>query len=82
MKKKQPTWEMLYNIVPDTGVIDPGQLMWVEISFTPNKTDSFTQKLALKIRDNPTKKIITVKGVGENLSFDLSDEVAASLEAE
>jgi hypothetical protein len=53
---------MIFDIQPEGGTILPGEQQWIEVSFTPNKTDSFHQKLALRIKDNPNKKVIVLKG--------------------
>jgi hydrocephalus-inducing protein len=54
--KPLPPWETIYTLSPSSGKLQPGDTMLVTISFTPNATKAFSQKLALRINDNPNKK--------------------------
>merc|ERR1711924_16249 len=70
----QPAWEEIFDIKPDSGLLQPEEIQWITISFSPNSEKGYDQKLALKIKDNPHKKVINVKGHGDALKLDVSNE--------
>ncbi len=70
--KQMAPWDMLFNIKPESGLLQPDELQWVQISFTPNAVAPFRQRLALRIKDNPHRKVLTVTGQGEALQMGVS----------
>ena len=71
-KGGQP-WDTIFTIEPDQGLLAPEELMWIKISFTPNAATPFKQKLSLKIRDNPHRRVIQVAGQGDLLQMGVSE---------
>ncbi|CAD7931174.1 unnamed protein product [Amoebophrya sp. A25] len=67
--KPMPKWDVVYQVKPDHGTLAPDEIQWVEVAFTPNSASSFKQKLGLKIRDNPHKKMLTCSGHGDVLNL-------------
>jgi hydrocephalus-inducing protein len=69
--KALPPSETTFTFSPSSGKLQPGGTMWVTISFTPNATKAFSQKLALRINDNPNKKLVSLCGQGDALRVDI-----------
>lgn len=75
--KAMAPWETIYNIEPDYGLLNPGDIQWIKISFTPNNAQNFNQKLSLKIKDNPHRKVLGMTGVGMQTKLTTSvDDIA------
>jgi len=69
--KPLPPWEVVFTLSPSNGKLEPGETTWVTISFTPNSTKTFNQKLALRISDNPNKKLVSLHGQGDALRVEM-----------
>ncbi|CAD7939993.1 unnamed protein product [Amoebophrya sp. A120] len=72
--KPLPKWDTVFTVTPDHGVLHPDEVQWVEIAFTPNSANSYKQKLGLKVKDNPHKKMLTCNGQGDMLSLNVDQK--------
>eukprot|EP00397_Hematodinium_sp_SG-2012_P000030 GEMP01000030.1.p1 GENE.GEMP01000030.1~~GEMP01000030.1.p1 ORF type:complete len:4608 (+),score=1069.56 GEMP01000030.1:10-13833(+) len=69
--KPLPPWEVIFDINPKQGTLNSGESVRVEVSFTPNASQHFGEKLALRMRDNQNKKLIHFTGYGDILRVEV-----------
>lgn len=77
--KPLPPTEVVFALSPSSGKLRPGESAWATVSFTPNATKLFAQKLALRINDNPNKKLVSLYGQGEALRVEVQPSSAFRL---
>ena len=57
-----------FNMDPPSGVLQPGERVLVNLSFTPTGVRSYGMKMPLKITHNPKHRNISCKGAGADVS--------------
>jgi len=53
-----------FSVVPNSGILHPGQRITIEVIYTPIQEKSTSQKLDFKITHSQTSKYLLVKGTG------------------
>lgn len=66
------TNEVIFDLVPASGVLQPGESKFVVACFSPRASGQVNASLPLRIRDNQKRKIISVTGRGDILRLNVA----------
>lgn len=75
IRKQQKPLPMVFDIVPNDGVLRPKERRNVQIKFMPNSDESFHEKMVLTIMESIQRVIIEVSGTGIDQHIILSDNL-------
>ncbi|CAE7461731.1 HYDIN [Symbiodinium sp. CCMP2592] len=71
--------EFAYSLSPRSGRVAPGESQLVTVSFTPTSSRSYNQKVALRIMDNPMRKMLHMRGCGDGLRVNVEPSTTFEL---
>ncbi|CAD8206755.1 unnamed protein product [Paramecium octaurelia] len=70
-KKEEPR----FVLVPNSGIIKPGDKQLVEAHFTPLVERNYSQKFTLNIKENATPYILNLKGTGTSINLQFNPQL-------
>ncbi|XP_072290521.1 hydrocephalus-inducing protein homolog [Eucyclogobius newberryi] len=74
-KRKQQPPPVVFEMVPNSGVLSPGERVNVQVKFTPLEEEFYSKNLVVSVAESHQKLLITAQGTGEEPKLDFSPQV-------
>ena len=58
-----------FTVIPNSGTLNPGEACNVQVVFHPRTSQTYVAKIPIKIKDNPTKRMVKISAQSENLAI-------------